>query len=115
MKNKIKLLVLVSVFSVFSCEDSDKLNMNIHENSNTEAPYVRGIFKSTLIKYANIATSNVEVTLSAPSKNVSSWKTSVRLVSGDNITDYVPLNAYTVTNFPATVTIPITAIAAALG
>ena len=115
MKNKIKLLVLVLVFSVFSCEDSDKLNMNIHENSSTEAPYVRGIFKSTLIKYANIATSNVEVTLSAPSKNVSNWKTSVRLISGDNTTDFVPLNAYTVTSFPATVIIPITDIAAALG
>jgi hypothetical protein len=115
MKNKIKFLVLALVFSVFSCEDSDKLNMNIHENSSTEAPYVRGIFTSTLIKYANIATSNVEVTLSAPSKNVSSWKTSVRISSGGTTTAYVPLPAYTVTTFPATVKIPITAIAAALG
>jgi hypothetical protein len=115
MKNKIKLLVLVSIFSVFSCEDSDKLNMNIHENSSTEAPYVRGIFKSTLIKYANIATSDVEVTLSAPAKNVSSWKTSVRLVSGSSTSEYVPLSAYTVTVFPTTLKIPITEIATALG
>ena len=70
MKNKIKLLVLVLVFSVFSCEDNDKLNMNIHENSSTEAPYVRGIFKSTLIKYANIATSSVEVTLSEQIRSI---------------------------------------------
>jgi hypothetical protein len=115
MKNKIKLLVLILVFSVFSCEDSDKLNMNIHENISTEAPYVRGIFKSTLIKYANINTSNIEVTLSAPSKNVSSWKTSVRLVSGATTSEYFTLSTYTVTSFPATISIPITEIASAMG
>ncbi|WPR71706.1 hypothetical protein SLW70_00840 [Flavobacterium sp. NG2] len=89
--------------------------MNIHENSNTQAPYVRGIFKSTLIKYTNITTSSVEITLSAPANNVSSWKTSVRLVSGTNSTEFFPLTTYTVTNFPTTISIPITEIAKAIG
>lgn len=115
MKNKIKLLVMVLMCSYVSCEDSEKLNMNIHEDTSTQAPYVRGIFKSTLIKYANIATSDVEVTLSAPAKNVSSWKTSVRLVSGSTTSAYFQLNAYTVTSFPATIKIPITEIATAMG
>jgi hypothetical protein len=115
MKNKIKLIVMILVCSFISCEDSEKLNMNIHDDASTQAPYVRGIFKSTLLKYANLATSKVEVTLSAPSKNVSSWKTKVRLVSGDTKSAYFPLNAYTVTNFPASISIPITDIVAAMG
>ena len=115
MKNKIKLIVMILMCYFISCEDSDKLNMNIHDDASIQAPYVRGIFKSTLIKYANLATSKVEVTLSAPSKNVSSWKTSVRLVSGDTKSAFFPLNAYTVTSFPASISIPITNIAAAMG
>lgn len=115
MKNKIKLIVIALICCFISCEESDKLNMNLHDDSSIEAPYVRGIFKSTLIKFTNISTSSVEVTLSAPSKNVSSWKTSVRLVSGSNTSAYFPLNAYTVTSFPKSISIPITDIATALG
>ncbi len=115
MKNKIKLIVMVLMCSFISCEDSDKLNMNIHDDASIQAPYVRGIFKSTLIKYANLATSKVEITLSAPSKNVSSWKTKVRLVSGDKKSEYFPLNAYNVSSFPASISIPITDIVAAMG
>lgn len=115
MKNKIKLIVVALICCFISCEDSDKLNMNLHDDSSIQAPYVRGIFKSTLIKYSNISTSSVEVTLSAPSKNVSSWKTSVRLVSGSNVTEYFPLNSYIVSSFPKALSIPITDIATALG
>lgn len=115
MKNKIKIVVILLMCSFISCEDSDKENMNLHEKSNIYAPYVRGIFESTLIKYADIATSKVEVTLSAPAKNVSSWKTSVRLVSGETTSEFFPLDNYTVTSFPATLSIPISDIAAAMG
>jgi hypothetical protein len=116
MINKIKLIVIVLLCSFISCEDSSKDNMNIQKDSNNTAPYVRVIFNSnTLIKFAEIETSIIDMTLSTPGNNVAEWKTSVRLVSGDDASEYVPLDALTVTSFPATVSITIVDIATALG